>query len=75
MYCVMKTLNSPSFLKYSTRVETSINTTQAGGPRVDAESTSFAETSESAEEGAEDPTIQCQTICKFVRPTVAPTTD
>ena len=53
----------------------SVTHTQAGGPRVDAEPTSFAETSESAEEGAEDPTIQCQTICKFVRPTVAPTAD
>ena len=48
---------------------------QAGGPRVDADPTSFAETEESAEQEADDPTIQCQTICKFVRPTVAPTAD
>ena len=51
------------------------NTRQAGGPRVDAEPTSFAETDESVEEGADDPTIQCQTICKFVRPTAAPTAE
>ena len=44
----------------------------AGGPRVQDEKdeqnqpqeTSFAEVDESTD----DPTIQCQTICKFVRP-------
>jgi hypothetical protein len=45
----------------------------AGGPRIDQEKkkvtkkdteTSFAE----VEESTDDPTIQCQTICKFVRP-------
>jgi hypothetical protein len=45
----------------------------AGGPRVEEEKkattqeTSFAE----VEESADDPTIQCQTVCKFVRPAVA----
>jgi len=48
----------------------------AGGPRVEEkkkettttqEETSFAE----VEESADDPTIQCQTVCKFVRPAVA----
>ena len=49
---------------------------EAGGPRKQKATSTVEETSfAQVDESTDDPTIQCQTICKFVRPAVAATGD
>jgi hypothetical protein len=59
---VMKTGGEREQLSFAETTESSTTTTDKKTP-----TSSFAE----VEESSDDPTIQCQTICKFVKPSVA----
>jgi hypothetical protein len=59
---VMKTGGEREQLSFAETTESSTTTTGKKTP-----TSSFAE----VEESSDDPTIQCQTICKFVKPSVA----